>query len=302
MKMDPHHEIRQRAASSHHHHHQEQLESGGIRVVSCSAAPRGNIRPYARRKPVARSSSDEEEERKVVEADVATTSSRHQTSTNVKLLLPSPLIERDREDKARWSDQQVGVEDHIAADASCVGSSQLEPLDSKDDYSHQAELISPSSAAITLESIARSLQWTQKFPQGLHLSRARSRMTLRSTHDDNSSTISTKNSKEARNMLAEVRDGLRLLAKRREDVLEETDEQEASRMAKWNYFKWALFLSTLIVFAYGTVGLIVSLLTWADAWDGAPVSVIVDRDLVICACGLNSTRSPSIIDLSASQQ
>lgn len=290
--MDTQHEFRRRVASSHHRHHNEQVESGGVRVVSCSsAAPRGNARPYTQRKPVTKCSSDEEVNDRVKTAEITRASHSvletnavpcHPSTATVQSLLPSPFDERETEDKARWLlDQPIHDEDQYIANVSCVESSQLEPTEANDCHSHQAALVSPSSATITLEGIARSLQWTQRFPQGLHFSRVKSRTALHGTCDD-SSAVSTYNGKEARDMLAEVRSGLRMLAKRREDILEESDRQPSSRLAKWNSFKWALFLSTLIVLVYGTIGLVVSLLTWADAWEGAQVSLIMDRDLVIC--------------------
>ncbi|UZJ55192.1 hypothetical protein CBS101457_004512 [Exobasidium rhododendri] len=130
------------------------------------------------------------------------------------------------------------------------------------------DLLSSTSAASTLASVGHSLQWTQKFPQGRHLTRAKSRTTLR-----------RKDTVPGRT-LTEARAGLRLLAKRREDIQEE-EEADSTRLGKWNPFKWILFMSVLVVFLYGSVALIFALLTWAEAWDGAEVSVLVDTDLII---------------------
>jgi hypothetical protein len=147
-------------------------------------------------------------------------------------------------------------------------------LPSPQEQSHATDMLSATSATSTLASIGRSLQWTQKFPQGRHLSRAKSRTTLRGQD----ASISSSNNK-----LAEARAGLRLLAKRREDIAEE-EEWEPSRAGKWTGFKWILFSSVLLVFLYGTLGSIFTLLTWAEAWEGAEVSDIVDTDIVIRKC------------------
>lgn len=296
-------DIRRRVPSSHHHH------ESSIRVVSCSSsAPRSSeVRPYARRKPVVLSDSDDEET-KVVDVVRASNSLRDQVSgpTQSKRptssaaaplplspLLPSPIIGGAHgPDKTKWSDQPFDYEEQDVVDASFAesvivdqsiadlsGGNHLSQTQLKDEPS----FLSASSASITLESIGRSLQWTQKFPQGRHLSRAKSRTTLRST--DSVTAISADDGKgTSKDMLAEARAGLRLLAKRREDVLQDQDDLTPSRVAKWNYFKWSLFLSVLVVFAYGILGLIGSLLTWAGAWNGAEVSVTVDTDIVICAC------------------
>jgi hypothetical protein len=290
-------DIRQRKPSSSSHQHHE----SSIRVVSCSssaaALPRSEgSRPYARRKPVILSSSDEEE-LDVKRANYALKEQiNHSTSftaTNGHLmplspLLPSPIIDGiDRIDKAEWSDLPLEEEERDVADASLTESTIINEGSSGHRLSHTSQtqekedpaLFSPMRAAVTLESIGRSLQWTQKLPQGRHLSRAKSRTTLRST--DNITAITSDDGKGTKDTLAEARAGLRLLAKRREDVLEDEEEATPYRAATWNYFKWTLFLSVLVVFAYGTLGFIASLLTWAGAWDGAEVSATVDTDLVI---------------------
>lgn len=147
---------------------------------------------------------------------------------------------------------------------------------------HEGSLLSSSSASSTLAGIGRSLQWSQKFPQGRHLSRATSITTKGyDGYANESSSISSK--------LSEARAGLRLLAKRREEVAE--DEESKTRERRWGKHKWTLFVSVLVVFSYGTLGLTYSLLTWAGVWDGAQVSIIVDPDIIIC--GWQDRRGPS---------
>ena len=147
---------------------------------------------------------------------------------------------------------------------------------------HEGSLLSSSSASTTLAEIGRSLQWSQKFPQGRHLSRATSIATK--VHDGYANESSSIGSK-----LSEARAGLRLLAKRREEVAE--DEESKTRERRWGKHKWILFVSVIVVFAYGTLGLTYSLMTWAGAWDGARLSVIVDPDIVIR--GWQDRRGPS---------
>ncbi|KAK0545016.1 hypothetical protein OC846_004487 [Tilletia horrida] len=53
------------------------------------------------------------------------------------------------------------------------------------------------------------------------------------------------------------------------------------RKAKWNTFKIVLFISMLIIFAYGTSGLVASLLTWSRSWGHADVTVVADTDILI---------------------
>lgn len=193
-----------------------------------------------------------------------------------------PFDERDEEDLADIDYYEHSIESYSPSTHGLEGASITDPTHFNHITStqeHQAEpyFVSPSSASLTLAGIGRSLQWSQKFPQGRHLSRAKSRTTLRGT---DSAPIDVM--KLPGNKLNEARAGLRLLAQSRKDVVQEDDESQPSRLAKWNGFKWSLFLSVLIVFIYGTLGLIASLLTWATAWDGAEVSVNVDMDLVIC--------------------
>lgn len=221
---------------------------------------------------------------------------RESCPPSVSPLLPSPNID-EKHQKERWSDQQPfdGIdEEEDLADMNNYEQSIEEYSTSShglnkasiSDSTHitsvqeiQADpyFISPSNASMSLSGISRSLQWSQKFPQGRHLSRAKSRTTLRGTDSTPINSIKIPGSKSN-----EARAGLRLLAQSREDIVQE-DDWQPYRLAKWNGFKWSLFLSVLIVFVYSTLGLIASLLTWAAAWDGAEVSVNVDMDLVICA-------------------
>ncbi|PWN54302.1 hypothetical protein IE53DRAFT_308644, partial [Violaceomyces palustris] len=61
-----------------------------------------------------------------------------------------------------------------------------------------------------------------------------------------------------------------------------SDPDEAPpRKARWNAFKWTLFISVLSLFSYGLLGLIGALLTWARTWTRADVSVVADSDILI---------------------
>ncbi|PWN44472.1 hypothetical protein IE81DRAFT_282126, partial [Ceraceosorus guamensis] len=53
------------------------------------------------------------------------------------------------------------------------------------------------------------------------------------------------------------------------------------RVAKWNRFKWILFVSVIVLFIYGMAGLVGSLLTWARTWERADVTAVVDADILI---------------------
>ncbi|KAL1744240.1 hypothetical protein HDZ31DRAFT_39122, partial [Schizophyllum fasciatum] len=52
---------------------------------------------------------------------------------------------------------------------------------------------------------------------------------------------------------------------------------------KWTRHKWALLLSVLSVFAYGTAGLVYVILTWFRTWAAADVMYVADNDVLILA-------------------
>jgi len=314
-------EMRRRVASFQYEDDHEGDGNSTIRVISSTFSPTTSASPYnaayqkrSHRKAVPSLSEERgEEEIAVIRAgnilmeQVALQAQRRPSSTvssTTLELLPSAPVERrpsaaSRYEKTKYSDQpfyedQREDEEYDAADTDTLAESLphhdhlqsskelpqltipapthgnlVPPLLPQND-TYEAPLLCSSSASSTLTGISRSLQWSQKFPQGRHLSRAKSRTTLRE-----------KESLTAKIKLTEARAGLRLLSKRREDVMEE-EEAEPTRVAKWNQFKWTLFFSILLVFIYGTLGLIYSLLTWAEAWDGAETNVLVDTDIVIC--------------------
>ncbi|KAL9936570.1 hypothetical protein V8E36_004638 [Tilletia maclaganii] len=267
-------------------------------------------------------------------------------------------------------------------------------------------LLSAASASSALSELSESLRWAQKFPEGKHLSRARSSMISMLGKDKDSKEKSAAadvavlsalgysgaaapaespspnirnsrsrlsalslngilkaprawRSEEENQTISETRSGLRFLAKRREEVEEEEYNVDATfapdaslhagrskshdaagkfdhaaeddesdyddaweddmggrrryvvslpskhsmphlgggsssevavlnnpsvsspRKARWNTFKWVLFLSTIIVFAYGAGGLVASLLTWSRSWGHADVTVVADTDILI---------------------
>jgi hypothetical protein len=304
-------EIRRRTPSYQYDDHDE--DGGGtIRVIPATSyvSPRNEGRSNSYRKAVPRLEEEEDDQVGVIRAGnimmeqvAALRSQSHRDSVAsfsssaaaTLRLSPSVTVEKRRSAssaahaKAKWSDQPIDEEgeeeeEDFKSDSEIAyrgeAASSIEPYPTNDNVhltppmaldiqNNTTDWISSSSASSTLVSISRSLHWSQKFPHGRHLSRAMSRTTMKSK-----SVVSNDD-------LAEARAGLRLLARSREDV-EDVELVETTRVAKWNRFKWSLFLSVLVVFLYGTLGLICSLLTWAEAWEGAEVSVLVDTDIVIC--------------------
>lgn len=151
-----------------------------------------------------------------------------------------------------------------------------------------SSLLSSNSAASTLSELGASLRWSQKFPEGKHMMRAKSRKSLlnlngelsnSSGFDSNlngngrsksisfSGNVNPSSEKvpmglnrrsSSRIKLAEMRNGLRFLAKDRFEVLDDGDElneigkmghqeDDGGRRAKWNVFKICLFISVVVV-------------------------------------------------------
>lgn len=174
-------------------------------------------------------------------------------------------------------------------------------------------LVAPSTASTALAEMGASLRWSQKFPEGTHMSRARSsRLSVAGlagglpaarmsgiwsekekekdkgygddglqiptlTYNDAGSddyadetkpsrrgsimrSLGRRRSNTSRIQSAETRNALRFLAKRREDVDDDSPDgqarmggvgaplcQEEERVAKWNTFKWVLFISVIVV-------------------------------------------------------
>ncbi|TRM56911.1 Tetraspanin family-domain-containing protein [Schizophyllum amplum] len=50
---------------------------------------------------------------------------------------------------------------------------------------------------------------------------------------------------------------------------------------KWTRSKWALILSVLTVFVYGTAGLVCAIMIWFKTWDYADVMYVADNDVLI---------------------
>lgn len=154
-------------------------------------------------------------------------------------------------------------------------------------------MLSAASAATTLSELGESLRWAHKFPEGRHMSRAMSRASMiggrrisglpPGSANASASTLPTlgysaggsvaaSRASFGSRALAETRNGLRFLAKRRRDVDEDldahdalverpdADQNEVPRPAKWNKFKWILFISVLVV----SCSWMISVLQWAD--------------------------------------
>ncbi|KAE8258502.1 hypothetical protein A4X13_0g1648 [Tilletia indica] len=273
--------------------------------------------------------------------------------------------------------------EHLQPHGNTAGSSPMSGIDNR-----PTSLLSAASASSALSELSESLRWAQKFPEGKHLSRARSSVVSLGKDKDKDKGMSgggemeivptlgyagapgsgnIRNSRsrlsalslngllgaprawrseEENQTLNETRSGLRFLAKRREEVEEAEYDLNASfapharhqngdedeygdddgmwedemggpkrfvgsipsqhsmpqmdshssshsmpqiegfpepppRKARWNIFKWVLFISTIVIFAYGTAGLVASLLTWSRSWGHADVTVVADTDILI---------------------
>ncbi|CAD6888041.1 unnamed protein product [Tilletia laevis] len=280
------------------------------------------------------------------------------------------------------------LQNHQGLTASNAGSAPLSPMSGVND--RPTSLLSAASASSALSELSESLRWAQKFPEGKHLSRARSSVVSLGLKDKDKSmggggggggeveimptlgyagapgSGSIRNSRsrlsilslngllgaprawrseEQNQTLNDTRSGLRFLAKRREEVEEadydlnasfapharhpnEVDEygedegeweddmggrkrfvgslpsqhsmppmtslstehsmpqiegfpEPPPRQPRWNIFKWVLFISTIVIFVYGTAGLVASLLTWSRSWGHAEVTVVADTDILI---------------------
>jgi hypothetical protein len=206
-----------------------------------------------------------------------------------------------------------------------------------------ASLLAPSHASSALADVGASLRWSQKFPEGAHMSRARSsRLSMpvlapsASTQGgrrgsmwsfgekekDAGTTIPTlsydaasededdwghkpHSRRKSRTSLAETRNGLRFLALKREEVEIEDDAsfvstlrpekegvgqplcQETERKARWNTFKWVLFISVIVV-SEGAHSWANSWLTWralaaVHLWHHRPHLLVVDMVALVGA-------------------
>lgn len=278
-------------------------ERSSIRVIhaQCLSPPErmhledSYASPRPNRKPVPYSAGDEEEDERVViqsgnilmQQAALQAHQRRSALSGKDTLLPSPHLLGDEygsyyKEGTVWPEDNGSLHGDEYDDAETIVDAWPDEEDihsTKAAPSYKARLpaedistlTSSRHAESTLHDLNRSLQWTLKFPQGSHLSRANSRNTIRSTASQPSAYAN----------LTEARAGLRMLAKKREDLIQDHDNT-VTRVATWNLYKITLLLTIVVFMLLALLALIVSLLIWANSWKGAELRVIIDTDIVIC--------------------